>query len=78
MNIRIPVGTSFDELALRLDDGGTLVLDWSILDRIDADLRYVKPEILHGYLIDWYGDHLVAGGAHNAAADELMRQALSR
>lgn len=80
--IVIPDDVPFSALKLARDADGAVSFDWSPIERIcDASgidvalLRDQHEDNVAGVLAAWYRQHLAAGGARDAAMDDLIAEA---
>lgn len=80
----IPDDVEFADLNLSRSADGTVIFDWTPIDRIcvasglDAGLlRDQHEDNVAGLLIQWYRLHLETGGEHDPVADDLIREVLA-
>lgn len=78
--IMIPAGLDFSALQLGRDPStGDVSFDTSVIERIEAAsglppgfFMGQDEDALAGLITDWYSQHLAAGGARDAVADDLI------
>jgi hypothetical protein len=81
LKVSIPEGTDFADLKLERRSNGSLVFDWTPVERlceasgIPVDtFRESREDNVAGLIVAWYFEHLAHGGAHDPVADELIAE----
>lgn len=84
LHLEIPDSLDFAALKLARDPDGHVSFDWAPIDALcmlnglDSDIFKNGPEDnVCALIIAWYGAHRQHGGAADATADDLIREAFA-